>query len=73
MEPLYVVTQWVRKQKTMTTETNKCNQGKKYVVILPKSFGRQLKRIGCGVAYCDNSEVWVCNYDPRKLCRKKPY
>lgn len=21
-------------------------------------------RIGCGVAYCDNSNVRVCNYDP---------
>jgi pathogenesis-related protein 1 len=73
MEPLYVVTQWVKEAKDYDYETNKCTPGKKcghFTQVIWKTTAR----IGCGVAYCDNSEVWVCNYDPPgNYVGKKPY
>ncbi|MDC0723296.1 CAP domain-containing protein [Nannocystis bainbridge] len=35
---------------------------------------RDSQRIGCGVASCGESEVWVCNYDPPgNFLGQKPY
>ncbi|WAS90316.1 CAP domain-containing protein [Nannocystis punicea] len=35
---------------------------------------RNSQRLGCGVATCGDSEVWVCNYDPPgNFLGQKPY
>jgi uncharacterized protein YkwD len=73
MEPIYIVKQWVKEAKDYNYDTNSCTPGMKcghFTQVIWKTT----ERIGCGVAYCDNSEVWVCNYDPPgNIVGKKPY
>ncbi len=66
-----VVKMWYDEVQYYNYATNSCKKvcGHYTQVVWKKS-----KRLGCGVASCGNSEVWVCNYDPPgNFIGEKPY
>ncbi|MDC0668454.1 CAP domain-containing protein [Nannocystis radixulma] len=56
-----VVNDWVSEEADYDYETNTCSGvcGHYTQVVW-----RNSKRLGCGMAVCDDKQVWVCNYDP---------
>ena len=74
LTPAKVVQSWVMEVENYMYRTNSCKAGKvcgHYIQIV----WRQTEKVGCARAVCiDNSQVWVCNYDPPgNLMGYKPY
>lgn len=59
--PDAVVDEWAAEVKDYNPKTNRCKGvcGHYTQVVWRKSL-----RLGCGMATCGDTEVWVCNYDP---------
>lgn len=71
LEPDDVVQMWYDEIKDYNYSNNSCRSvcGHYTQVIWKNS-----KRVGCGMAKCGRSEVWVCNYDPPgNWVGQKPY
>jgi uncharacterized protein YkwD len=63
LTPVQVVKMWHDEGKDYSYSKNSCAPGKvcgHYTQVM----WRNSKKVGCAVATCGNSEVWVCNYDP---------
>jgi len=62
--PQDVTTAWASEVDYYDYESNSCQPGEQcghYTQIVWATT----ERVGCGMAFCaDESEVWVCNYDP---------
>ncbi len=56
-----VVDEWAAEVKDYNPKTNRCKGvcGHYTQVVWRKS-----QKLGCGMAACGDTEVWVCNYDP---------
>ena len=67
----YVVKAWYDEIKYYNYKRNSCSKVcGHYTQVIWKTS----KRVGCAIAYCKNSEVWVCNYDPPgNHMGKRPY
>ncbi|MBL9106976.1 MAG: Fis family transcriptional regulator [Myxococcales bacterium] len=66
-----VVGAWVEEVKDYDAKTNKCRGvcGHYTQVVW-----RASRRLGCGMATCGETEVWVCNYDPAgNFLGQRPY
>jgi pathogenesis-related protein 1 len=71
LEPEDVVQMWYDEIKYYNYASNSCSGvcGHYTQVIW-----RDSKKVGCGMAKCGRSEVWVCNYDPPgNWVGRKPY
>ncbi len=68
-----VVKMWYDEVQNYDYKTNSCKKGKvcgHYTQVV----WRNSKRLGCGMASCGISQVWVCNYDPPgNYIGEKPY
>lgn len=63
MSPGQVVQFWVDEARYYDRATNRCAPGQMcghYTQVV----WRSTRLLGCAVAYCPDSEVWVCQYDP---------
>jgi len=61
LTPEEVVQMWYSEVKDYDYASNTCrNVCGHYTQVV----WRNSKRLGCGIARCGNTEVWVCNYDP---------
>ena len=62
--PDTVVASWENEKKDYNYPDNTCKTGKScghYTQVVWKNS----TKLGCGMAFCpDNSQIWVCNYDP---------
>lgn len=72
--PEKVVQEWADEAGNYSYETNTCREGSScghYTQVI----WHATKRVGCGRAVCsDNSQVWVCNYEPPgNVLGKRPY
>jgi pathogenesis-related protein 1 len=66
-----VVDTWVEERKDYNAKANRCKGvcGHYTQVVWRKS-----QRLGCGMAACGGTEVWVCNYDPPgNFLGERPY
>lgn len=71
MEPSLVLKYWADEVSLYHYATNTCRGVCGHYTQI---VWRNTKRVGCGVASCGKSEVWVCNYDPPGNYKgKKPY
>lgn len=71
LEPDDVVQMWYDEIRDYRYATNSCSGvcGHYTQVVW-----RDSKKVGCGMARCGRSEVWVCNYDPPgNWVGRKPY
>lgn len=68
-----VVKMWYDEVKDYNYSTNSCKSGAvcgHYTQVVWKNS----LRLGCAMASCNNSEIWVCNYDPPgNYVGQKPY
>ncbi len=58
-----VVGMWVDERHAFNLASNECASGAvcgHYTQVVWKNT----KLVGCGIASCGNSEIWVCNYSP---------
>jgi pathogenesis-related protein 1 len=73
MNPNDVVKMWYDEVAFYNYSSNSCQKGKvcgHYTQVVWKNS----KRLGCAMASCKNSEIWVCNYDPPgNYVGQKPY
>lgn len=73
MNPAEVVKMWYDEVEDYNYDTNKCRPGAvcgHYTQVIWKNS----KQIGCGMATCGKTEIWVCNYDPPgNYIGQKPY
>lgn len=63
LTPSQVVGMWVGERRDYDAARNSCAPGKvcgHYTQVV----WRGTTHVGCGMASCGNSEVWVCNYTP---------
>lgn len=63
LSPGQVVGMWVGERRDYDATRNSCAPGKvcgHYTQVV----WRGTTHVGCGMASCGNSEVWVCNYTP---------
>ena len=63
MSPAAVVALWVDEARAYNRAANSCAPGAicgHYTQVV----WRNTRFVGCGLAECGNSEVWVCNYSP---------
>ena len=64
IQPEDVVVSWAGEKKHYDYQNNSCKPGKScghYTQVVWKNS----ERLGCAMAFCaDNSQIWVCNYDP---------
>ncbi len=63
LSPAQVVGMWVGERRDYDAARNSCAPGKvcgHYTQVV----WRGTTHVGCGMASCGNSEVWVCNYTP---------
>ncbi len=63
LSPGEVVRMWVEEKRHYDAHADRCAPGKQcghYTQVVWANAGR----VGCGMARCDNSEIWVCNYAP---------
>ncbi len=72
--PLNIVASWADEAIHYDYQSNSCTTGKScghYTQLMWKNT----KKVGCGRALCtDNSQIWVCNYDPPgNYIGEKPY
>jgi len=61
--PHDVVKMWYEENRYYDYNSNHCSNGHScghYTQLM----WRNTKEIGCGHSRCENTEVWVCNYDP---------
>ncbi len=67
----FVVKQWYDEVKYYNYQKNSCRSVcGHYTQVMWKTS----KFVGCAIARCQNSEVWVCNYDPPGNYRgQRPY
>lgn len=71
VSPAAVVGAWASEARNYSYQTNSC-QGRcgHYTQLI----WRDTKRVGCGAASRDGTEVWVCNYDPPgNIAGERPY
>jgi len=74
LTPTQVVDDWGSEKNDYNYPSNSCAVGKRcghYTQIIWNST----TEVGCGKAFCpDNSQVWVCNYEPAgNYVGQKPY
>jgi pathogenesis-related protein 1 len=63
MSAAEVVNLWVGEGRSYNRAANRCAPGAvcgHYTQVV----WRSTRRLGCAVAHCADSEIWVCNYDP---------
>jgi pathogenesis-related protein 1 len=73
LTPEKVVELWGREEASYNYVANSCQAGKN-CLHYTQLVWRSTTAVGCGVARCSNSEVWVCNYaPPGNWVGKKPY
>jgi len=71
MEPERVVGMWYDEIQYYDYNTNSCSGSCGHYTQV---VWRNSRKVGCGMAKCDHTEVWVCNYDPPgNWIGKKPY
>lgn len=71
ISPAVVVAAWASEARNYNYQTNSC-QGRcgHYTQLI----WRDTKRVGCGAAAKDDTQVWVCNYDPPgNIAGERPY
>lgn len=56
-----VVDEWAAEVKDYNPKTHRCKGVCGHYTQL---VWRESQRLGCGMAACGDTEVWVCNYDP---------
>lgn len=70
-EAAMVVETWAAELADYDAKRNRC---KGVCGHYTQIVWRNSKRLGCGVATCGDTEVWVCNYDPPgNFLGQKPY
>lgn len=73
LTPERVVALWGEEEKFYDYESNSCADGEvcgHYTQVVWKDT----LAVGCAVPRCENSEIWVCNYDPPgNWVGEKPY
>ncbi|NIQ93556.1 MAG: hypothetical protein GWN87_04640, partial [Desulfuromonadales bacterium] len=73
LTPERVVAMWGEEREFYDYGSNSCEEGKvcgHYTQVV----WEDTRRVGCAVARCEKSEVWVCNYDPPgNWVGEKPY
>lgn len=73
LTPEQVVALWGGEKKFYSYAANSCQFGKN-CLHYTQLVWRSTTAVGCGLARCGNSEVWVCNYaPPGNWVGKKPY
>ena len=73
LSPEEVVGLWGREAAFYNYAANSCQSGKSCLHYTQLVWAGTTT-VGCGVARCDHSEVWVCNYaPPGNWVGKKPY
>ena len=71
MNSYYAVKLWYDEIKYYNYKKNSCSKVCGHYTQL---VWKTSKLVGCAIAYCKNSEVWVCNYDPPgNYVGKRPY
>jgi pathogenesis-related protein 1 len=63
LSPADVVAMWVREGRAFNPADNSCDRGAvcgHYTQVV----WRNTKFVGCAIASCGDSEIWVCNYSP---------
>jgi len=66
-----VVAGWAAEVQDYDAETNTCHGVCGHYTQI---VWRNSKRLGCGMATCGDTEVWVCNYDPPgNITGERPY
>lgn len=66
-----VVDAWAEEVKDYSPKTNRC---KGVCGHYTQIVWRASRQVGCGMATCGDTEVWVCNYDPPgNFVGQKPY
>lgn len=66
-----VVGAWAEEVKDYNPKTNRCRGVCGHYTQIVWRASRQ---VGCGMATCGDTEVWVCNYDPPgNFVGQKPY
>ena len=69
--PSAVVAAWASEARNYNYQSNSC-QGRcgHYTQLI----WRDTKKVGCGAAVKDDTQVWVCNYDPPgNIAGERPY
>ncbi len=61
--PAYIVDLWMSEKKSYNATTGKCNGG--ICGHFTQVVWRKTRQIGCHVATCSRSQVWVCMYNPQ--------
>ncbi len=73
LSPAEVVALWVKEARSFNPTTGICAPGPvcgHYTQVV----WRNTRFVGCAVALCANSEVWVCNYSPPgNVVGQRPY
>ncbi len=73
LTPAQVVAMWVGERRHSDAARNTCAPGQvcgHYTQVV----WRGTTHVGCGMASCGNSEVWVCNYTPPgNVMGQRPY
>ena len=73
LTPAQVVASWVQEARSYTLSTNSCAPGAVCGHYTQVVWNRT-RAVGCAIAQCNGSEVWVCNYSPPgNLNGAKPY
>ncbi|CAK0765547.1 hypothetical protein CCP2SC5_380010 [Azospirillaceae bacterium] len=72
LKPTDVVRMWAAEKSSYDYEEGRCASesvcGHYIQLVWQKTHS-----VGCGVARCEDQELWVCNYDPPSNKRQKPY
>lgn len=73
MSGAQVVHLWASEKDDYDYPSNTCRPGK-VCGHWTQMIWADTRNIGCGMARCGNSEIWVCNYDPPgNYIGQKPY
>ena len=71
VSPRQVVDEWAAEARNYDYRSNRC---KAVCGHYTQIIWRETKKIGCGVARKDQTEIWVCNYDPPgNIVGRPPY
>ncbi|MCS6794357.1 MAG: CAP domain-containing protein [Raineya sp.] len=72
--PQKAVDAWAKEKENFNFETLQCNGHWTKCGHYTQLIWEDTKKVGCGVAYCGDEEIWVCNYEPAgNIVGQKPF
>lgn len=72
--PQKAVDAWAAEKQYFNFEKLECNGHWSKCGHYTQLIWENTKKVGCGVAYCGDEEIWVCNYEPAgNVVGQKPY